>query len=199
VHWVEFQRGFWMAKTEVTNEEYEAFAPELKRTSLSPEDRDPVVKISWRDARKYCTWLSKRTGLPIRLPSESEWECACRAGSRREFTFGNDATLLARYAWYEANSDGHAHQVGTLPANRWGFHDLHGNVREWCEDTWHESYENAPADGTAWTEGDSPHCVGRGGAWDFTAEESRSAARFWYHTWLGIRVIGFRPAFLPAE
>jgi len=199
VHWVEFPRGFFVAETEVTNEQYEAFDPKHERGEHSPGDNDPVVDVSWEDAKKYCAWLSAQSGLPIRLPSESEWECASRSGSKRKFCFGNDEKRLRGYAWYRENSDGKAHEVGTRRANAWGLHDLHGNVWEWCEDTYHANYEGAPADGTAWTEGGSPFRVNRGGGFNNRAVHCWSAFRgrvipgYWY------RYLGFRPAFSPSE
>jgi formylglycine-generating enzyme required for sulfatase activity len=205
VHWVEFPRGFFIADMEVTNAQYEVFDPKHERSKYSTGDRDPVVEVSWEDARKYCAWLSEESGQAIRLPSESEWECACRAGSKREFCFGDDEKRLGEYAWYAANSDGKAHAVGTRRANAWGLHDLHGNVWEWCEDTYHENYEGAPADGTAWTEGGeevepgTPLRVFRGGIWDFWAVYCRSANRGGDHPRSRFRFLGFRPAFWPSE
>ncbi len=205
VHWVEFPRGFFIAKTEVTNEQYEAFDPKHERNDFSPGDRDPVVYVSWEDAKKYCAWLSEKSGQAIRLPSESEWECACRAGSKREFCFGDDEKLLAQYAWYDANSDGKAHEVGTLRANAWGLHDLHGNVWELCEDNWHKTYTYAPTDGAPWTirylEGGpgKPVVVARGGAWSSARLGCRSAYRGKVSQGRKERWLGFRPAFWPSE
>ncbi len=205
VHWVEFPRGFWIARTEVTNAQYEAFRPEHARSEYTPGNRDPVVDVPWEDAKKYCAWLSKQSGLSIRLPSESEWECACRAGSRSEFSFGDDEKLIDEYAWYDANYDIRAHEVETLRANAWGLHDFHGNVWEWCEDTYHENYEGAPADGTAWTEDGevflgSPILVIRGGSFRYTTEYCRSALRYWSMPVDLDGDLGFRPAFtLPPD
>ncbi len=199
VHWVEFPRGFFIAETEVTNEQYEAFDPKYDRSEFSPGDRDPVVEVSWEDAKKYCAWLSEHSRQAIRLPSESEWECACRAGSNREFCFGDDEKRLDEYAWYRENSDGEPHQVGTRRANAWGLHDFHGNVWEWCEDSWHGDYEGAPADGTAWTEEGSPGRVGRGGSWYYPAVYCRSAFRDWDDPGIWFWVLGFRPAFWPPD
>ncbi len=194
VHWVEFPRGFWVSRTEVTNQQYEAFEPEHERGEYSSGDRDPVVDVSWEDATAYCAWLSEKAGLPIRLPSESEWECACRAGSRREFSFGDDEKLLREYAWYAANSDRHTHEVGTRRANAFGLFDLHGNVWEWCEDTYVPNYEGAPDDGSAWSAGGSPLRVFRGGGWGFPAGLCRSARRFGLDPSDPGRFLGFRPA-----
>jgi len=205
VHWVEFTRGFFIARTEVTNSQYEAFDPKHERSEYSPGDDAPVVDVSWEDAKKYCAWLSEQSGQAIRLPSESEWECACRAGSICEFCFGDDEKLLTRYAWHDANSDNRAHKVGTRRANAWGLSDFHGNVWEWCEDTYHENYEGAPADGTAWTEGGEEWEPGalrrvfRGGCWGDGAVYCRSAYRRLFHPGFRVRHLGFRPAFWPTE
>ena len=109
--------------------------------------------MSWEDAQAYCKWLAERSGLSVRLPSEAEWENACRAGSRTEYAFGDDPARLGQYAWFDENSDGRAHAVKTKRPNAWGLYDLHGNVWEWCEDTWHKDYKGAPEDARAWTEG----------------------------------------------
>jgi len=86
VRWIEFARGFWIAETEVTNSQFERFDPEHERSEFSPGDAHPVVNVSWDDAKKYCAWLAEKSGLPVRLPSESEWEAACRAGSSTDST-----------------------------------------------------------------------------------------------------------------
>ena len=201
VHWVEFRKGFWISRYEVTNEQYEAFDLKHERSDASPGDRAPVVQVSWEDAKKYCAWLSEKSGLALRLPSESEWECACRSGSRREFCFGDDEKLLERYGWFDANSGGRAREVGTRQGNDWGLHDFHGNVCEWCEDTYHLNYVDARADGTAWTEGGEEWEVGtlgrvlRGGDWRIRGMYSRSALRIWYPPSGRSRGLGFRPAF----
>ncbi len=201
MHWVEFSAGFWIARTELTNGQFEASWPLYERSERSPGDWDPVANVKWEEAKAYCILLSRRSGLAVRLPAESEWECACRAGSSGNFCFGDDEELLADYAWYEENSGGHAHAVGSRKANEWGLHDLHGNVYEWCEDTVHMNYTGAPANGMAWTEGGenswvgTTHQVGRGGGFESQGVLCRSACRYggipgfklWRH--------GFRPAF----
>jgi formylglycine-generating enzyme required for sulfatase activity len=205
VRWVEFRRGFWIATTEITNAQYERFRPRNGRSESSKGDDSPVVDISWEDAKAYCAWLAEKSGRPIRLPSEAEWECACRAGSDGEFTFGDDEENLSEFAWYDENSEGRAHAVGTKRPNRWGLFDLHGNIWEWCEDTWHTSYDEAPADGSPWTEGGvevepgSPFRVFRGGGWGFPARYCRSAFRSRFVPALRYWLLGFRPAFVPLE
>jgi len=200
LHWVEFRRGFWIATTEITNAQYERFEPKHERIECAKGDDDPVVEVSWEDAKRYCAWLTMKAERPIRLPSESEWECACRAGSSREFTFGDEEADLRKYAWFDVNSEGRAHPVATKRPNRWGLSDLHGNAWEWCEDTYHATYNDAPTDGSAWTQGGqdcqgTPDRVVRGGCFAYPAGFCRSAVRF------GFRhgSLGFRPAFVPSE
>jgi len=181
----------------VTNEQYEALDPkhEHERSRFAPGDRDPVVDVSWEDAKEYCAWLSEKSGLAVRLPSESEWECACRAGSTREFSFGDDEELLAQYAWYVGNARGGTREVGTRRENAWGLHDLHGNAWEWCEDTHHPNYEGAPTDGTAWTDEDSPARSLRGGGCGNPAGYCRSATRGWDRPSVWDGNVGFRTGF----
>ncbi len=197
VHWVEFPRGFWIAKYELTNEQYDVFDPEHERSEHSPGDRHPVVDVSWEDAQGYCAWLSERSGMAIRLPSESEWECACRAGSHSEYCFGDDEVELKRFAWFGMR-DGVAREVGQKSPSLWGLHDMHGNVLEWCEDAVHGTYANAPSDGSAWVgerERGFPRAI-RGGCWISRAAGCRAATRHWQaRRGRGFR-LGFRPVFI---
>jgi formylglycine-generating enzyme required for sulfatase activity len=197
VHWVEFEHGFWLGKTELTNAQYERFDPQYERHEYSAGDNHPVVNVSWEDARKYCRWLSKKTGRPVRLPSETEWECACRGGTTTEYWSGDEEADLARVGWYDRNprySDSRTHSVAQTPMNPFGLLDMHGNVWEWCEDRWHDDYEDAPDDGSAWVEGTTEARVCRGGCWNSLAAWCRSAYRRrtqpsdrWWN-------LGFRPA-----
>jgi len=193
VHWVEFEKGFWIARHQVTNAQYERFDASHKRSLSSRGDSHPVVSISWEDARRYCEWLSE-SGLPVRLPSEAEWECACRAGTGTEYWSGDEEADLARVGWYAGNVGSGTHPVAVKPANPFGLHDMHGNVWEWCEDKGHENYEGAPDDGSAWVEGGSPRRVFRGGSWYNPAEVCRSAFRIGWHPSSRGVYLGFRPA-----
>ena len=200
--WVEFPDGFWIARTEVTNQQYERFDPNHRRARGSDGDDDPVGFMTWDEAVRYCEWLGARSGIPIRLPSEAEWECACRAGSRGKFCFGDSAVDLPEYAWFQVNAPDRAREVATRRPNAWGLFDMHGNVAEWCLDTYHEDYAGAPSNGTAWTEGGLStgkngvlRRIVRGGSFGFSAGECRSAYRL---GWRGdglCRTIGIRPAF----
>lgn len=133
-------------------------------------------------AKQYTKWLSKLTGDFYRLPSEAEWEYACRAGSTAAFCFGNDERQLADYAWYLDNSDEDAHPVGLKEPNRWGLYDMHGNVSEWVLDQYSETYdalEKAVAAGGPpihWPTRLHPRTV-RGGGWDSDAVDCQIAAR----------------------
>jgi formylglycine-generating enzyme required for sulfatase activity len=196
VHWVEFRRGFWIAKTEITNDQYERFDAHHERSVDSSGDDHPVVDVSWEYAKRYCAWLSERSGRQIRLPSESEWECACRAGSEGEYCFGGDEEGLEAYAWFDDNSEGGPHPVATKRANDWGLVDLSGNVWEWCADPYHESYQGAPVDGTAWVDEGTPFRVVRGGSWGDPAWKCGSSIRAWCVPADCNWRLGFRPAFV---
>jgi formylglycine-generating enzyme required for sulfatase activity len=116
-----------------------------------------------------------------------------------EYCFGDDESMLGAYAWFDSNSGGRAHAVGTKRPNAWGLHDLHGNVWEWCEDRWHDDYEGAPEDARPWTEGASPFRVSRGGSWLWQAVFCRSANRDWNRPVYLWGNLGFRPCLGPLD
>ena len=116
-------------------------------------------------------------GLLFRLPSEAEWEYACRAGTQTAYSFGDDPAQLGDYAWYSANSGEETHPVGQLKPNAFGLCDMHGNVWEWQSDRWHDDYNGAPTDGSAWEISNSDRRVLRGGSWYSDAESLRCAVR----------------------
>ena len=177
----------------------------------SVEDNQPVTCVSWNDARRYIDWLNEETGGRYRLPSEAEWEYAVRAGSSDLYHFGDDASQLCRYGNvadttklpYGGNwknradcSDGAVYPtaVGRYRANPFGLFDMHGNVREWVQDCWHDNYEGAPIDGSAWTsvcDGGS-RAVVRGGSWDSYPSWLRSAFRYRYKPSYRSFILGFR-------
>jgi formylglycine-generating enzyme required for sulfatase activity len=160
-------KSFALGKYEVTFEEYDKFCEATGRSK--PDDfvwgrgKRPVINVSWNDAKAYVKWLSEQTGKDYRLPSEAQWEYACRAGSTGKYSFGDDVTQLGNYGWYDSNSDGKTHPVGEKQANTFGLYDMHGNVWEWLEDNlYSDDYDGAPSDGSAWIFGDSNFHLLRG-------------------------------------
>jgi formylglycine-generating enzyme required for sulfatase activity len=179
----------------VTFEEYGHFASTTERAP--PGDggwdrgRRPVINVSWNDAKAYVAWLAAQTGQRYRLLSEAEWEYACRAGTTTRFWWGDEITPAnANYG----RNVGKTSEVGGYPANPFGLYDVHGNVWEWVEDRWHESYDGAPDDGSAWIAGDNFYRVPRGGSWDSVPEILRSAIRGRYFFDIRYAFIGFRVA-----
>ena len=193
LHKVNFQRGFWLGKYEVTQAQWRAvmgnnpFWPPWWRGDNLPADW-----ISWTDAQEFIGKLSAGVGGTYRLPTEAEWEYACRAGTTTRYYWGNQ--IDDNYCWWRRNSGGRTHQVGQRKPNAWGLHDMLGNVYEWCEDVYHNNYEGAPSDGTAWvTGGDSQVRVLRGGSWK--AEDPmylRSGERFGGGSEIGTYFTGLR-------
>jgi formylglycine-generating enzyme required for sulfatase activity len=153
----------------------------------------PVVNISWNDALEFIRKLNQIEGTDkYRLPSEAEWEYACRAGTTTRYFFGDDESKLWDYAWYIGNSDFGTHPVGQKKPNPLDLYDMNGNVWEWCQDNYHDSYSGAPSNGIAWEDGSSSNCVIRGGGWFHDASYCRSAARFSYASGSGSGSLGFR-------
>jgi len=240
---------FWMGKCEVTWNEFELFMfpdEELKfKSTLATDpyvdkisdavsrptkpyvemsfgmgkDGYPAISMTQHAANKYCQWLSAKTGQFYRLPTEAEWEYACRAGSTTAYSFGDDASKLEEYGWFEKNSDFKYQKVGKKKPNAWGLYDMHGNVAEWCLDQYEPNYQKF-ASGIAqdpWTRSvkNYPQSV-RGGSWDDEPSKLRSAARrasdktwkiqdpqlpksIWFHTdaqFLGFRIV--RPLQVPS-
>jgi formylglycine-generating enzyme required for sulfatase activity len=200
---------FWMGKHEVTWDEFELFVdPRMERQVAERLNYDilennqvdgvsrptppfvdmsfgmgkkgyPAVNMTHYAALAYCRWLTAKTGDFYRLPTEEEWEYACRAGNQSAYHFGNDVAKLEEYAWYFKNSKNQYQQVGTKKPNAWGLHDMHGNVAEWVMDQYHADYYQHKGENTprwAGTTQTYPHVV-RGGSWDDDPEALRSAAR----------------------
>ena len=173
---------FDLAETEVTFDQYDAFALATgrRRPNDSGWGRDslPVINVDFDDARAYATWLGAMTGRACRLPSEAEWEYACRAGTTTAYAFGDE--LKAEQANIDGSGIDRTSKVRRFPANQWGLFDMHGNVYEWIEDCWHDDYQGAPTDGEAWRDADSGNCglrVLRGGSWFLDQFSARCAAR----------------------
>ena len=195
VHEVEVS-SFGLGVYEVTFEEYERFARATGRDR--PNDRGwgrdgrPVINVSWEDAEAYVAWLSAETGEAYRLPSESEWEYAARAGTTTRYSWGQDigrnrANCRACGSRWDGDETAPA---GSFAANGWGLHDMHGNVWEWVADCWHENYARAPRDGSAWTSGGNcGRRVLRGGSWNNLPAILRSADRSYFVA--GTRYVSF--------
>jgi formylglycine-generating enzyme required for sulfatase activity len=246
VHEVEIS-PFWMGKHEVTWDEYQVFMLKLdlerrKRgeSTRVPQDdwadavsrptppyrpmdfemgtgRHPAISMTQFAARQYTKWLSMKTGRFYRLPTEAEWEYACRARTESAYSFGNDPKELDRYAWYYNNSGELYHEVGLKAPNPWGLHDMHGNVAEWVLDAYDKAGygQNGGRDPVVWPSEIYPRIV-RGGSYNDDPEDLRSAARrastkawmvqdpqlpksIWYHTdaqFVGLRVV--RPLLEPS-
>jgi formylglycine-generating enzyme required for sulfatase activity len=168
---VTIAKPFAVGKFEVIFGEWDACADDSGCVSnRRPADqgwgrgRRPVINVSWEDAKEYVDWLSRKTGKEYRLLSEAEWEYATRAGTTTRYAFGDTITTFQARVWV-GEIDKHTVEVGSFPSNRFGLHDMHGNVWEWVEDTWHGNYQGAPHDGSVWTAGDTAVRVLRGGSW----------------------------------
>ncbi len=178
----------------VTFEEYDAFCGETGHGAPDDEGwgrgRRPAVNVSWDDAEIYIAWLATQTRQPYRLLSEAEWEYACRAGTRTRYWWGDEITH-ANANWRNGDKTS---EVGAYDPNPFELCDTHGNVWEWCEDRWHESDAGAPADGSAWLEGDRFRRLVRGGSWLTDPVGLRSAIRVAVDSVAGARNLGFRVA-----
>ena len=167
---------FWMGKYPVTQTQYRAVMGENPSLFTENGANRPVEWVSWNDAVSFCQRLSDRMGQEYRLPSEAEWEYACRAGTETSYYFGESISKeqVNCNGWYGQTTD-----VGRFPPNAFGLHDMHGNVFEWCLDHWHDGYEGAPTDGSAWLSHDekTPRVI-RGGSWADDPRNCRSAYRF---------------------
>ena len=220
--------GFWMGKTEVTIGQYRKFLQEtgdvsgvewsdeecplknesgypLKDNAFGKNPDQPVILVSWNGANSFCEWLSEKTGKNYSLPSEKQWEYACRAGTRTMYCFGDDADDLGDFAWYSANSGGRTHAVGKKKANAWGLYDMHGNVWEWCLD-WYDYYER-PGNILEWLfepfdssgRKKKEYRVLRGGSWRYAPRGCRSASRERDRPTTTWNCHGFRIVRLPEE
>jgi len=169
-HQVTFAQPFYLGKYAITQEQWQAVMG--NNPSHFKGGKRPVEKVSWNDAVGFCQKLSEKTGKTYRLPSEAEWEYACRAGTTTAFHFGE--TITPDLVNFES-SIGQTTDVGKYPPNAFGLYDMHGNVWEWCADPWHGNYNDAPSDGSSWTTGGSDNRVRRGGSWSYDAVDCRAA------------------------
>ena len=203
-HEVTIGAPFAVGKYEVTFTEWDACVHDggCPRGNNIAGDRGwgrgqrPVIRVSWDDAQRYVQWLSRKTKKPYRLLSESEWEYAARAGTETAYSWGNEIGVN------RANCNGCGSQwdnrqtapVGSFAANAWGLHDMHGNVWEWVEDCWNDSYAGSPRDGSAWRSGNCTVRVLRGGSWGREPSVLRAAYRYGFTSGLRYFGLGFRVA-----
>ena len=175
--------SFWMSRTVITEVAWKLVGRFNKeRIELRQNDNYengfnyPVINVSWEEAIEFCARLSRITEKNYRLPSEAEWEYACRAGTTTQYSFGD--TLSENQAnFYDDEKENRLMPVGQFPPNAFGLYDMHGNVGEWCQDHWHENYINAPTDGSAWLGNSNCHVLG-GGGWVYRQGLCRSAYRW---------------------
>jgi len=192
VHAVTIGRSFALGRTEVTQGQWRAIMgkdPDLRFKDCG--ETCPVENVSWNDAQEFIQKLNARTGKSYRLPTEAEWEYACRAGGRHKYC-GSDSTDSV--AWHEDNSGNKLHPAAAKQPNAWGLYDMSGNVFEMMDDCWHENYVGAPADGSAWKSGDCSKRVRRSGSWFYKPYWTDSACRFGESTTSRYSFIGFRVA-----
>ncbi len=200
-HRVTFAQPFAVGKYELTFDEWDACVAD-RGCKHKPGDegwgrgRRPVINVSWDDAQTYVAWLAKKTGKGYRLLSEAEWEYAARAGSTTAYPWGQEPGTN-RANFYGSGSQWSGKQtapVGRFKANAFGLFDMIGNVWEWTQDCWNDSYAGAPKDGSAWLKGDCVRRVVRGGSWDNYPEFARAACRNWYLPGVRLNDLGFRLA-----
>jgi len=170
-HLVTLTEGFWLGKYEVAQSEWEGVMG--GNPSRFKASKNPVEQVSWKDVARFC----EKLGNGLRLPTEAEWEYACRSGSTTEYCFGDSESGLGSYAWYYDNSGYTTHAVGEKKSNAWGLYDMHGNVWEWCQD-WYGNYSSSSVSDPQGPSSDSSYRVIRGGSWNGAASDCRSAIRF---------------------
>lgn len=182
-HQVTFAQPFYLGKYAITQEQWQAVMG--NNPSHFKGWKRPVEQVLWNDAVNFCQKLSEKTGTTYRLPSEAEWEYACRAGTTTAFHFGETITpdlvnCDGNYPYGAAPKGLYRQEttpVGSFPPNAFGLYDMHGNVWEWCADPRHDNYNGAPSDGSSWTTGGHSHRLLRGGSWDLYPTDSRAACR----------------------
>lgn len=205
---VTISEDYYLAVFEVTRGQYEKVMGTnpsyFQKRVIGKSDSlmYPVEQVSWEDAVEFCKKLSelpeeKNAGRVYRLPTEAEWEYACRAGSKAAYSFGANLKTLGDYAWFGENSGSQTHPVGEKKANAWGLYDMHGNVWEWCSD-WYDKYPNGSvSDPSGPSEGSRR--VYRGGSWFLDAADCRSANRYGFDPSYRNFNVGFRVALSPRE
>ena len=204
VHEVTIGTPFAVGKYEVTFAQWDACVRDLGCPQGGNIARDrgwgrgkrPVIDVSWNDAQRYVRWLSGKTNKPYRLLSESEWEYAARARTKTAYSWGNGIGVnRANCRGCGSLWDGRqTAPAGSFAPNAWGLHDMHGNVWEWVEDCWNDSYAGSPRNGSAWRSGYCSERVLRGGSWNVIPSDLRAAGRDWYIAGFRVSSIGFRVA-----
>jgi formylglycine-generating enzyme required for sulfatase activity len=196
-HAVAFAREFAVGKYEVTFDEWDACvaAGGCKHRAVDGgrgRGKLPVINVNWEDAQAYVAWLSGRTGQPYRLLSEAEWEYAARGGTTTRFPWGNDRG--SNRANFAGNRDWLPVPAGSFEPNAFGLHDMIGNVEEWVQDCWNDTYKGAPTDGSAWEAGNCGRRVVRGGTYGTYPDDARAASRSKNGPGSRSRDLGFRVA-----
>ena len=198
---VTIKKPFALGRYPVTFDEFDFFCGETGRKKPSDQwwgrGRRPVINVSWDDATAYCDWLSKRTRIRCRLPSEAEWEYACRAGTTTAYAFGE--AIDEKQANFFGGASNKTSKVGSYPANIFKLFDMHGNVFEWCADDYQDNYDGAPTDDHPLLLPDDSNRVLRGGSWHLDAWGVRSACRYKYGPGTRINGLGFRCAGVQEE
>ncbi len=197
---VRITKPFYLGKYLVTQEQWDAVMGSNPSQFKGP--KNPVEGVSWDDCQVFLGKLNEKTGGQggqFVLPSEAQWEYACRAGSTTRYCIGDDSSKLDEYAWYGANSDGKTHPVGEKKPNAWGLYDVHGNVWEWCQD-WYDGdyYAKLLMDDPIGAATGSNRVV-RGGSWDDAARHCRSANRSGIQPGYRISDLGMRVSLVPAD
>jgi formylglycine-generating enzyme required for sulfatase activity len=211
VHPVKITQSFYLGRFPVTQAQYAAFRPDHEN-GFPGDSRRPVEQVSWDDAAAFCAWLndpqqvtwpSGLDGFRAQLPTEAQWEYACRAGTETEYHTGDGKIALSAAGWYEGNSDQETHPVGLKEPNAFGLYDMHGNVWEWCADAWDKNAYKTPVDGVCDPEVTVRRLEGnvlrvvRGGSWFFMAWFCRAACRIGYQPGNRNWVQGFRVCLFP--
>jgi len=196
VHDVTLSTPFYLGVYPVTQAQYKRVAKKNPSNFNFQGANRPVECVSWNDAVEFCRNISKMEGREYRLPTEAEWEYACRAGSTTEYCFGDDETRLGEYAWYEANSGRQTQDVGQKKPNDWGLHDMHGNVWEWTASPYADPFDGSEMKGEGAPAG---FRVCRGGGWYLIPRDLRSARRYRVDRSQGDMGHGFRVAAGPRE
>ena len=194
LHMVTITRPFYLGMYEVTQAQWKVVMGNNPSQSRGCGDDCPVGKVSWGDVQEFINKLNQIEGLnKYRLPTEAEWEYACRAGTTTRFNFGDDAAVLDQYAWYGGNSGQRPHPVGQKKPNAWGLYDMHGNVMEWCQD-WYGDYPSASVTDPIGPSSGASRVI-RGGSWYVKSPDLfRSADRYRLAPVYKISYLGFRLA-----